>query len=51
MAHDPATGLTPFLCNMLKTPKDKLARADPEKLAAKYAIRADWARWYLEQSR
>lgn len=30
--------LTDFICAMLPLPVDKLARADTDKLAAKYAI-------------
>ncbi len=41
------TGLTPFLCAMIRTPLDQLRRADPAKLAAKYGIRPEWAGWYL----
>lgn len=41
------TGLTPFLCAMVKTPADRLATANPDRLAAKYEIRPDWARFYL----
>lgn len=43
------TGLTPFLVNMMKAPRDKIAGADAGKLAAKYGIREDWARWYIDQ--
>lgn len=43
------TGLTDFLVNMMKAPRDKIARADAGKLAEKYGIREDWARWYIDQ--
>lgn len=45
------TGLTPFLVALIRTDPAALTRADPEKLAAKYGIRADWARFYIEQWR
>lgn len=41
------TGLTPFLVAMIRTPDDRLAKADVGKLAAKYGIRDDWAGFYL----
>lgn len=41
------TGLTPFICAMIRTPRDRLAKADPAKLAAKYGIPPDWAAYYL----
>ena len=43
--------LTRFLIALLATPRDRLAKADPEKLAAKYSIRADWARNYINMRR
>lgn len=43
--------LTEYLVAMMKAPREALASADPAKLAAKYGVRADWARWYLEQWR
>lgn len=43
------TGLTPFLVNMMKAPRDKIAGADISKIAVKYQIPADWARWYISQ--
>lgn len=39
--------LTAFIIKMMATPLDRLANADPAKLAAKYGIRADHARDYL----
>ena len=44
-------GLTPFLVALMRTDPAALTRADPVKLAAKYGIRADWARFYIEQWR
>jgi hypothetical protein len=41
------TGSTSFLVAMIRTPKDKLAKADPEKLARKYGVPADWVRMSL----
>lgn len=43
--------LTKFLIALMKTPPAALAKADPEKLAAKYSIRADWARDYINMRR
>jgi hypothetical protein len=43
--------LTDFLIAMLKTPPDKLARADPVKLAAKYEIDVAHATAYLHLHR
>lgn len=40
--------LTDFLCEMMHAPRADLLRANPDKLAAKYGIRADWARYYLD---
>ena len=34
---------------VMKAPRDKIAGADIAKVAEKYQIRADWARWYVEQ--
>lgn len=42
-------GLTPFIIAMMKAPRDKIAGADIGKLAAKYGIREEWARWYIDQ--
>jgi hypothetical protein len=39
--------LTAFLCAMMRAPRADLLRANPDKLAAKYGIPADWARFYL----
>lgn len=39
--------LTRFLIAMMATPLDRLANADPTKLAAKYGIRAYHADGYL----
>jgi hypothetical protein len=36
-----------FWVAMMKTPDDKLMRADPVKLAAKYSIPETWARFWL----
>lgn len=41
-------GLTPFLLAMIRTPVDRLTRADPARLAAKYEIPADTAAFYLQ---
>lgn len=41
--------LTAFLCAMMSAPRDALIRANPDKLALKYGIRPDWARFYLNQ--
>ncbi|MEG3086160.1 hypothetical protein [Sphingomonas sp. PB4P5] len=41
------TGLTPFLSALMRTPRDSLVRANTAKLAAKYGIPEDWARYYL----
>lgn len=43
------TGLTPFILAMMATPPDKLARADPVKVGAKYGVRADWAGFYIRE--
>lgn len=43
------TGLTDFLVNMMKAPRDKIAGADIAKIAAKYQIPESWARWYIDQ--
>jgi len=40
-------GLTPFLVALMRAPRESLARADTAKLAAKYGIPEDWARYYL----
>ncbi len=40
--------LTDFLIALLKAPVDRLHRADPAKLAAKYGIRAEYAAGYLK---
>jgi hypothetical protein len=32
---------------MIRTPADALVKADPVKLAAKYAIPVEWARFYI----
>lgn len=42
-------GLTPFLLNMMKAPRDKIAGADIARIAAKYGIREDHARFYINQ--
>lgn len=39
--------LTDFICAMLPMPVDKLTRADPTKLAARYQIPVSFARGYL----
>jgi hypothetical protein len=39
--------LTDFIIKMMATPLDRLANADPAKLAAKYGIRADHAAGYI----
>jgi hypothetical protein len=39
--------LTQFLVALMAAPRERLQRADPAKLAAKYGIPADWARYYL----
>jgi len=41
------TGLTPFLVALMGTPRERLTRANPAKLASKYEIPEDWARYYL----
>jgi len=41
------TGLTPFLVGMIQADPAALRRADTDKLAAKYGIRADWAKAYV----
>jgi hypothetical protein len=41
------TGLTPYLAALMRAPRDSLARANPAKLAVKYGIPEDWARYYL----
>lgn len=43
------TPLTAFLVAMLKADRASLVKADAGRLAAKYGIRADWARWYIAQ--
>ena len=43
------TGLTPFIVAMMKAPRDKLAGADIAKTAAKYGVREDHARFYIQQ--
>lgn len=43
--------LTKFLIALLATPRDRLAKADPEKLAAKYGIRVQDARGYIDMAR
>ena len=40
--------LTAFILQMMATPAVKLLRADPDKLAAKYGVRPEHARFYLE---
>jgi hypothetical protein len=45
------TGLQPFIMAMIRAPRARLATADHDKLAAKYEIPADWARFYLEHWR
>lgn len=40
--------LTDFILKVMDTPADKLARANVDKLAAKYGIRADFARFYIQ---
>lgn len=45
------TGLTAFLVALMAAPRDRLARADPAKLAAKYKINPAWAAWYLDEWR
>jgi len=40
-------GLTAYLIAMMRAPVDKLAGADVGKLADKYGISQDVARWYL----
>jgi len=42
-----ALGLTSYLIAMMRAPVDKLAGADVSKLAGKYGIGEDVARWYL----
>ncbi|MCW2763376.1 MAG: hypothetical protein JWR85_3577 [Marmoricola sp.] len=41
------TGLTPFLAALMKAPREALTRADPAKLAAKYGIPTEWAKFYI----
>lgn len=41
------TGLTPFLLAMMRTPGERLTSADPDKLARKYGIPGEWARFYI----
>ena len=43
--------LTRFLIALMATDPARLAKADPDKLAAKYSIRADWARDYINMRR
>lgn len=42
------TGLLPFILAMIATPAAKLATANPDKLAARYEISPEAARFYLE---
>lgn len=39
--------LTDFLIALLKTPPERLIRADPVRLAEKYGVREDYAAGYL----
>lgn len=41
------TGLTAFLCAMLKATPEQIARADPVKMAAKYRVNEQHVRGYL----
>lgn len=41
------TGLTPFIVNMMKAPDTALVKADVARLAAKYDVPVDYARWYI----
>ncbi len=41
------TGLTAFICKMIRTPMADLTRANRAKLAAKYDIPVEWADFYL----
>jgi len=43
--------LTAFLIALIKTPAERLSRADPAKLAVKYGIRPDYAAGYLRLHR
>lgn len=43
--------LTDFLIALMKAPPAALAKADPEKLAAKYGIRVEDARGYIDMAR
>ena len=43
----PTSPLTQFLIALSRTPPEKLARACPEKLAAKYGVRVEHVRGYL----
>ena len=43
--------LTKFLIALLATPRDRLAKADPEKLAQKYGISPSHARGYIDMAR
>jgi hypothetical protein len=42
------TGLTHFLLKVTEATREQLARANPGKLAAKYEIRVDHARAYIQ---
>lgn len=41
--------LTDFLLNLAKADPRAIARTDPVKAARKYGIRADWAKFYMEE--
>ena len=43
--------LTKFLIALLATPRDRLAKADPDKLAQKYGISPAHARGYIDMAR
>jgi len=41
--------LTDFIVGMIKTPRDKLAKADRAALARKYSLPIEWVKFYIDR--
>lgn len=48
MRHPP---LTQLIVDLFAATPDRLARADPQRLAEHYGVPVDWAREYLQRAR
>ena len=49
MASNTEYPLTDVICGMIKTPRDKLAKADRAALARKYSLSIEWVKFYIDR--